>query len=65
MEILEKEIIPSLIGMDALEQERIDTLLIQLDGTPNFEHIGGAIDGGCQGSGRYAEDPYVLIILQR
>ena len=41
MEILEKDIIPSLIGMDALEQERIDTLLIQLDGTPNFEKIGG------------------------
>lgn len=41
MEILEKEIIPSLIGMDALEQERIDTLLIQLGGTPNFENIGG------------------------
>ena len=41
MEILEKRIIPSLIGMDALDQERIDSLLIQLDGTPNFEKIGG------------------------
>ena len=41
MEILEKRVIPALIGMDVLEQERIDTLLIQLDGTPNFEKIGG------------------------
>jgi len=41
MEILEKESIPSLVGKDALEQERIDTLLIQLGGTPNFENIGG------------------------
>jgi len=41
MEILEKVIIPSLIGQDALEQEKIDTLLTQLDGTPNFEKIGG------------------------
>ena len=41
MEILEKRVIPALIGMDVLEQERIDTLLIQLDGTPNFEKFGG------------------------
>jgi enolase len=41
MEILEKRIIPALIGMDAVEQERIDTFLAQLDGTPNFEKIGG------------------------
>ena len=41
MEILEKDIIPPLIGMDALEQEEIDRLLIELDGTPNFEKIGG------------------------
>jgi enolase len=41
MEILEKMVVPSLIGLDALEQEKIDILLIQLDGTPNFEKIGG------------------------
>jgi enolase len=41
MELLEKDFIPLLIGMDALEQEKIDTLLIQLDGTPNFEKLGG------------------------
>ncbi len=41
MEILERDIIPPLIGMDALEQEEIDRLLIELDGTPNFEKIGG------------------------
>lgn len=41
IELLEKTLIPALIGMDALEQERIDALLTQLDGTPNFEKIGG------------------------
>jgi enolase len=41
MEILEKILIPSLIGMDAQDQEKIDALLTQLDGTPNFEKIGG------------------------
>lgn len=41
MEILEKDIVPPLIGMDALEQKEIDRLLIELDGTPNFEKIGG------------------------
>jgi enolase len=41
IKILEKIIIPSLVGMDALEQEKIDDLLTQLDGTPNFEKIGG------------------------
>lgn len=59
MEILGKDIIPLLIGMDALERERINTLLIQLDGTPNFEKIGG----NGQGSRRYAENPDVPIIL--
>jgi enolase len=41
MAILEKTLIPSLIGMDATEQEKIDDLLKQVDGTPNFERIGG------------------------
>ena len=41
IKILEKTLIPALIGMDALEQEKIDALLTQLDGTPNFEKIGG------------------------
>ena len=41
MAILEKTLIPSLIGMDAAEQEKIDDLLKQVDGTPNFEKIGG------------------------
>lgn len=43
IEILEKLVIPELIGLDALEQEKIDNLLIQLDGTPNFQKIGGNI----------------------
>lgn len=41
MAILEKTLIPSLIGMDAAEQEKIDDMLLQVDGTPNFEKIGG------------------------
>jgi len=39
MAILEKTLIPSLIGMDATEQEKIDDLLKQVDGTPNFERM--------------------------
>ncbi|MBP1718439.1 MAG: phosphopyruvate hydratase [Deltaproteobacteria bacterium] len=39
--LLEKTLVPALVGMDALEQEKIDALLTQLDGTPNFEKIGG------------------------
>jgi enolase len=41
MALLEKTLIPSLIGMDAAEQEKIDDMLQQADGTPNFENIGG------------------------
>ncbi len=41
IKILEKTIIPALIGMDTMEQEKIDALLQQIDGTANFEGIGG------------------------
>ncbi len=41
MGLLKKVLVPSLVGLDALDQEKIDALLIQLDGTPNFERIGG------------------------
>lgn len=41
IKIMEESIIPLLIGMDASEQEKIDDLLKQVDGTPNFEFIGG------------------------
>jgi len=41
MALLEKTLIPLLIGMDAAEQEKIDDMLQQADGTPNFENIGG------------------------
>lgn len=41
IKILEKSIIPALIGLDAVEQEKIDALLAQIDGTSNFERIGG------------------------
>lgn len=39
--LLDKEIIPALVGRDAAEQEAIDDLLIKIDGTANFERIGG------------------------
>ena len=39
--LLDKEIIPALVGMDTMEQDRIDDLLVQIDGTANFERIGG------------------------
>lgn len=39
--ILDKEIIPALVGRDAADQEAVDDLLIALDGTANFERIGG------------------------
>jgi enolase len=41
MMILKKMLIPSLIGMDAAEQGKIDEVLKQVDGTSNFEKIGG------------------------
>src|SRR5512138_2854977 len=39
--ILKKTLTPAIIGMDATKQEEIDDLLKQLDGTSNFEKIGG------------------------
>lgn len=39
--LLDREIIPALVGLDANEQEKIDDLLVQIDGSANFERIGG------------------------
>ena len=36
-----REIAPALTGMDVLQQQTIDTTLIQLDGTPNKSRLGG------------------------
>ncbi|MHB8061602.1 MAG: phosphopyruvate hydratase [Ruminiclostridium sp.] len=41
IKILKDEIIPALIGIDATEQEKVDELLKKVDGTPNFDRIGG------------------------
>lgn len=41
IKILKESIVPKLIGMDAMEQEKVDELLRQIDGTPNFENMGG------------------------
>ena len=41
MEILSREIIPRLIGMDARNLPAVDGLLREIDGTANFERIGG------------------------
>jgi len=38
---LEELIIPELIGMDADEQEEIDILLHEIDGTKDFRNVGG------------------------
>ena len=38
---LEELLIPELIGMDAEEQNEIDGLLYEIDGTDNFSNIGG------------------------
>jgi enolase len=38
---LEELVIPELIGMDAEEQNEIDALLHEIDGTNNFSNIGG------------------------
>ncbi len=39
VKIFEKLIAPKLIGMNANEQEEIDSLLHEIDGTENFEKI--------------------------
>ena len=39
--ILKKSVIPQLVGSDAAERQRIDQLLRDADGTPNFERMGG------------------------
>ncbi len=36
-----REIAPALVGMDVLQQQGIDDLLVQLDGTPNKSRLGG------------------------
>lgn len=41
VEIVEKSIAPRLVGMSAKEQEEIDLLLHEIDGTDNFMKIGG------------------------
>jgi enolase len=41
IEKVEEMVVPELIGMDAEEQKEIDTLLHEIDGTENFENIGG------------------------
>jgi enolase len=41
MEILAREIIPRLIGSDARDLGAVDDLLREIDGTANFERIGG------------------------
>jgi len=38
---LEELIVPELIGMDAEEQEEIDILLHEIDGTKDFRNVGG------------------------
>jgi enolase len=39
--LLNQSIFPALVGSDAAERRRIDQLLHEVDGTPNFERMGG------------------------
>lgn len=41
LEYFTNTIIPNLMGLDLRDQEKIDRILVQLDGTPNFENMGG------------------------
>ena len=41
IQLLKGAIVPELLGMDASRQEDIDAALVQIDGTPNFERLGG------------------------
>ena len=41
VKIVHESIAPKLLGMDANEQEQIDHLLYEIDGTGNFQRIGG------------------------
>jgi enolase len=41
IEIVEKEVKPKIIGLKATDQKRIDAVLTEVDGTRNFERIGG------------------------
>jgi enolase len=41
IEKVEELIVPELIGMDAEEQNEIDALLHEIDGTENFRNVGG------------------------
>ena len=43
MQLAREEIIPKLIGMNVDNQEQIDEMLIEADGTDNFARIGGNI----------------------
>lgn len=38
---MEELVVPELIGMDAEEQDKVDALLHEIDGTENFSNIGG------------------------
>ncbi|MFW3145568.1 MAG: phosphopyruvate hydratase [Thermoplasmatota archaeon] len=41
IELFREEIVPMVIGFDSLEQEEMDTLLSEIDGTDNLSRIGG------------------------
>jgi enolase len=43
IKVIEKILAPKLVGTSANEQKKIDSLLHDLDGTPNFSKIGGNV----------------------
>ncbi|MFQ6136462.1 MAG: phosphopyruvate hydratase [Candidatus Hydrothermarchaeales archaeon] len=62
---LEEIVIPELIGMDSEEQEVVDDILKELDGTDNFSNIGGnATIAISLASAKAAASSYALPLYQ-
>src|SRR5256885_13690668 len=58
VENVRSKIAPRLVGMDASDQEGLDRLMIELDGTPNKKSLGAnAIPGRPRAAGRPAARP--------
>jgi enolase len=47
LKLFREEVAPKLIGMDSSDQRGVDEALRELDGTPNFERLGGSMAIAC------------------
>ena len=43
VEMAQQVVLPKIIGLDVLDQQGLDEVLIELDGTPNKSHLGGNV----------------------